>query len=57
MLENGNHEVQEEIFKFMHQRILFRHLANYCYIVISIHGLIVILAVEFPNKKWTTNLP
>ena len=30
-----------EVFKFMHQRILTQHLANYC-CVVSIQGLIVI---------------
>ena len=30
-----------EVFKFIHQRILTQHLANYC-CVVSIHRLIVI---------------
>ena len=34
-----------EVFKFMHQRILTQHLANYC-CVISIQGLIVIASYK-----------
>ena len=46
MLDNGMYELQDrEVFKFMHQRILTQHLANYC-CVISIQGLIVIASYK-----------